>query len=326
MDQAAVAPKSPAYLDGHFAQVAMAATIPQLRLMVRAARPISLTPDVAQLDAESSAAAAPGEWLWCQFDDDGRYHVRGEFDADHGRVIDAALSVCRDSLFHAGQRTVSWSDALVEMAEVSIDRLPAPRRDKFRVNWFVDPTDPVPARWSDGLAIPNWLRDRTRRRVLRRDGKCRVPGCTQTRWLPVHDVVHQAAGGGHDTANLVALCPHDHRLHHRGQLGIIGNADDPDGLVFTDADGRVIDPRYTRRNQPGRHRRRPVRITIHSANAFSTGRCSLPIHLGQRPSTRNRPCAQREDRVVTAGHVRQQRDHVHVAREVLERRDPRRAC
>ena len=36
--------------------------------------------------------------------------------------------------------------------------------------------------------------------------------------------------------------PHDHRLHHRGQLGIIGNADDPDGLVFTDADGRVIDP------------------------------------------------------------------------------------
>ena len=45
-------------------------------------------------------------------------------------------------------------------------------------------------------------------------------------------------------------CPRDHRLHHRGQLGIIGNADGPDGLVFTDADGRVIDLRHTRRNQP----------------------------------------------------------------------------
>ena len=272
IDQAAVATKSPAYLDGHFAQVATAATIPQLRLMVRAARPISLTAVHTQPTAEPSIATVPGEWLRCEFDDDGRYHVRGEFDPDHGRVIDAALSECRDALFHAGQRDVSWSDALVELAERSIDHQTAPRRDKFRVNWFVDPTDPVPARWTDGIAIPDWLRehllcdgtvsptftasgrpvsvgrsvrdlpDRTRRLVLRRDGKCRVPSCTQTRWLQVHHVVHQAAGGGHDTANLVALCPHDHRLHHRGQLGIAGNADDPDGLVFTDADGRVIDP------------------------------------------------------------------------------------
>ena len=131
LDQAA-ATKSPAYLDGHFEQVATAATIPQLRLMVRAARPISLTPVVAQPDAESSAPAAPGEWPWCQFDDDGRYHVRGEFDADHGRAIDAALTECRDALFHAGQRDVSWSDALVELAERSIDHQTAPRRDKFR--------------------------------------------------------------------------------------------------------------------------------------------------------------------------------------------------
>jgi hypothetical protein len=38
----------------------------------------------------------------------------------------------------------------------------------------------------------------------------------------------------------VALCSRHHRLHHRGQLGISGDADDPDGLVFTDRYGRRL--------------------------------------------------------------------------------------
>ena len=43
-------------------------------------------------------------------------------------------------------------------------------------------------------------------------------------------------------ANLAALCPFCHRQHHRGLLGIVGDANRPDGLTFTDANGRVIDP------------------------------------------------------------------------------------
>jgi len=38
----------------------------------------------------------------------------------------------------------------------------------------------------------------------------------------------------------VALCSAHHRLHHRGLLGISGNADDPDGLEFTDHAGRRL--------------------------------------------------------------------------------------
>jgi hypothetical protein len=136
----------------------------------------------------------------------------------------------------------------------------------------MDPTNPVPASWIDGIAVPDWLREhlscdgivsptftadarpvsvgrtqrtvpeRTRRLVLHRDKKCRVPGCTQTRWLQVHHIDHRADGGPDDTTNLVALCPADHRLHHRGRLGIAGDADDPDGLTFTDSWGDVIDP------------------------------------------------------------------------------------
>ena len=40
----------------------------------------------------------------------------------------------------------------------------------------------------------------------------------------------------------MTLCPAHHRMHHRGELGISGNADDPDGLVFTDAHGRLLRP------------------------------------------------------------------------------------
>ena len=40
--------------------------------------------------------------------------------------------------------------------------------------------------------------------------------------------------------NLIALCPHHHRLHHRGKLGITGNADEIDGVTFTNKHGHPI--------------------------------------------------------------------------------------
>jgi hypothetical protein len=193
-------------------------------------------------------------------------------DPDHGRIVDAALSEARDALFQAGRTKESWADALVEVAQRSMDATPAERRERFRAYWFVDPTDPIPARWVDGLPVPAWLHelltcdgtvapvytenslpvsvgrsvqdvpDRTRRLVMCRDRKCRVPWCGQRRWLQVHHLHHRAAGGGHDTNKLVGLCPGCHRAHHRGQLGITGNADQPDGLSFTDGHGNVIDP------------------------------------------------------------------------------------
>ena len=40
------------------------------------------------------------------------------------------------------------------MAQRSLDGAPAERRERFRANWFIDPAEPVPARWTDGLAVP----------------------------------------------------------------------------------------------------------------------------------------------------------------------------
>ena len=59
--------------------------------------------------------------------DAGRGPVAGELDADHGRIVDAALSEARDALFHHGQVNVSWADALVEVAQRSSDQARALR-------------------------------------------------------------------------------------------------------------------------------------------------------------------------------------------------------
>ena len=85
-------------------------------------------------------------------------------------------------------------------------------------------------------AVPS----RTRIVVEERDRGCRVPGCARSRWLHVHHIRPWSEGGPTDTDNLVCLCAFHHRLHHRGGLGIEGDADDPDGLVFTDARGRPL--------------------------------------------------------------------------------------
>ncbi|MDQ3469673.1 MAG: HNH endonuclease [Actinomycetota bacterium] len=104
--------------------------------------------------------------------------------------------------------------------------------------------------------------DRTRRIVIHRDGKCRVPWCSATRWLQVHHVIHDEHDGPTDTNNLIAICGPCHRLHHRGRLGISGDADQPDGLVYTDEQGRVIDP-ATRPIKPTSPPRAPARPYRH---------------------------------------------------------------
>lgn len=287
LDQAALAVKAPAYLDSDFAELAVAATLPQLRLMVRAANPgPGLTtptppaasdnspesPTSAPTDPAAQPVAGPPETFTTGTDEYGRFWLHGELDADHGRILDAALTEARDALFHDGQTNVTWADALIEIAHRSLDHTTTERRERFRANWFINPADPIPARWSDGHPVPSWLQhmltcdgtispvftngahpinvgrtqrtipDRTRRVVEHRDRKCRVPWCTQTRWLQVHHVIHHEHGGPTDTSNLIALCPADHRRHHRGLLGITGNADQPNGLTFTNRDGQPMDP------------------------------------------------------------------------------------
>jgi hypothetical protein len=202
----------------------------------------------------------------CSFvvDDRGRFRLHAEGDQGGGAIIEAALSEARDRLFHDGEHEVSWWEALVDVAGRSLDHVPdGARRDRFKTYLHVDVANVHAAAFTDGWALPGsvrrylscdgavqpvWERDRvpfgvgrttrvvperTKRIVRRRDRGCRVPGCTGRRWLDIHHIVHWEDGGVTETPNLVCLCPHHHRLHHQGRLGIRGDADDPDGLAFT---------------------------------------------------------------------------------------------
>ncbi|MEY2588606.1 MAG: hypothetical protein QOJ67_590 [Acidimicrobiaceae bacterium] len=213
--------------------------------------------------------------------DEDLWRLASSLGLDEGALVELALRSARNQLFaerhpddeNPRTSTVTWADALVRLAELALTNLGGPGRpgDRFQVIVHLDPTDQT-ARLHLGPMLPDSLRrylacdadlramyehngvlhamtsrlrtvdDRMRCFIEHRDGGCRAPGCTQKRWLHIHHIVHWEDGGPTASPNLCALCPHHHRLHHHGQLGITGDPSTPTGLTFTDEHGRVIAP------------------------------------------------------------------------------------
>jgi len=222
----------------------------------------------------------PQDELWFGFDTNGQFRMELRCDAATGEVIQAALRESRDRQFHNDQPDVTWIDAIRDIAERSLDNITEPsRRDRFRIDIHLDATTGALTNatgWRlpdairnhltcDGLITPTLMTDgipvsvgrtqrtvpeRTRRHVIHRDRGCRIPGCTHNHFLEVHHIIHWLHGGDTNTHNLIALCPHHHRLHHKGKLGITGNADTPNGITVTDATGTPITPSGASPEQP----------------------------------------------------------------------------
>jgi len=213
------------------------------------------------------------------FGPDGRWFLHADLDADLGLLFESALDEARDAEFgrrrHARAdgdpiSTVSDVDGLIEIGRRSLASVAGPaRRNRYRINLYLERDgrlatdggtelpepiarfltcdghiDPVVAEHGRPVSVGRSQRtipDRTRRAVLHRDGRCcQIPGCTATRGLDLHHIVHWSQLGPTDTWNLITLCSRHHRMHHKHRLGIAGNADDADSLVFTDARGRPI--------------------------------------------------------------------------------------
>ena len=63
------------------------------------------------------------------------------------------------------------------------------------------------------------------RRALRsRDPVCQFPGCTHTRYLHAHHIMHWAHGGPTELDNLIQLCSHHHQLVHEGGYRVVRDA------------------------------------------------------------------------------------------------------
>jgi hypothetical protein len=77
-----------------------------------------------------------------------------------------------------------------------------------------------------------------RRALQRRDGGCRFPGCTCSRFVDAHHIMHWADGGETSMENLVLLCRRHHRLVHEEGFGV--QAGQFGTINFTLPGGKVI--------------------------------------------------------------------------------------
>ncbi|MGK0275849.1 MAG: hypothetical protein ACI9N0_002236 [Ilumatobacter sp.] len=254
--------------------------------------------DSAKSSGSGSASerSSVEEFLSLWQDDDGSFRLTGRLDADTGMIVQAALDEARDRLFQRGDFGAGLVEALVEMAQSSLDSVADPaRRSRFRVNLFIN-TDHNARNMADaaGWNVPDAIRRyltcngtvtpvfvdnglpvsvgrtqyvvpaRTRTVIEHRDhGVCRVPGCDATLGLEVHHLIHWEHGGRTDTDNLLLVCGKHHRMHHRGRLDITGNADRPDGLEFRNQHGHLITPSGAAPTLPPGPPPKPVAVYAH---------------------------------------------------------------
>jgi len=267
---AAVVRLAPAARDAEVAEFAEQATVSQLR---RTLARCGWGPDKPEPTRAEKRTLSFGST------DDGTWRMSVSAPVDEGARIEAALTAMRKELIHDAEdaearHAVTWLDALLGLIDRAVENDDARvlgRRKRHLVHLHLQFDDQ--GEWTGHLHMGPLLSkallmyqtcdttvqpileqlglpvsvghtqytvpDRTRVVVEHRDRGCRIPGCSAHR-VEVHHIIHWLKNGPTDTWNLVCLCPRHHRLHHLGTLGIRGNADDPNGLIFTDEHGRVI--------------------------------------------------------------------------------------
>ena len=115
-----------------------------------------------------------------------------------------------------------------------------------------------------------------RRAIKRRDGGCRFPGCTCSKFVDAHHIQHWADGGETSMANLVLLCRRHHRLVHEGGFGAQARVDGE--IHFTYPDGRILPP-YP--NRPFRGNADTIRIDNHNNGLDITPESLPPLWTGE---------------------------------------------
>ena len=151
-----IATRAPRWADAELCEFAKLATVTQLRRVLRS---YDFPPDPTDDgDQPGGGRRDPVELLSLWHGDDGRWELRGELDADHGAILNTALREAQDALFQRDGVVASKVEALVEIANRSLDTIgDTARRDRYRVHVHVD----VDNTMLDGLGyrLPEWLRD-----------------------------------------------------------------------------------------------------------------------------------------------------------------------
>jgi hypothetical protein len=88
-------------------------------------------------------------------------------------------------------------------------------------------------------AIPHAIK----RALKARDGGCRFPGCTHTRFTEGHHIEHWAEGGETKLENLITLCHFHHHLVHEGGYSVEAAPTSAEigAFIFTRPNGTLLD-------------------------------------------------------------------------------------
>ncbi len=190
------------------------------------------------------------------YDDDGALVINARLPAEQGALVVKALEMAVERQFHDDDVSAETSeheslparraDAIAEVAETYLNTEPsqASTADRYQVvvhvtaeTSHIEDGPHVSAETSRRIACDSSIVRLTKdkkgellsigrksrgippaiQRALRhRDGGCRFPGCTNTRFVDGHHIKHWADGGETSLDNLVQLCRHHHRLVHEG--------------------------------------------------------------------------------------------------------------
>ena len=204
-------------------------------------------------------------------------NLRGSLPAEEGATVKAAIERIADSfpLFAEDgslpSKTTRQADALVALAQKTIAEDQDPDRATVVLNVDLDDlvegsgvgdegssgaySSTVMQRVAcdarvqaiirnalgDAVGIASVLRTvppPIRRVLMKRDGGCRFPGCTNRCFLDAHHIVEWTKGGRTELPNLALLCRAHHRMLHRRGWSMRG---DPNGrLVVVDEKGRPV--------------------------------------------------------------------------------------
>jgi hypothetical protein len=170
--------------------------------------------------AQENTRHAQRELSW-YFDDEGYWVLRGRFTPEQGALIQNALEQAMEEDFQE-QKNVAAETARRLACDAGV------------VYWLDG---------ADGSALDIGRKTRSippaiRRALQRRDGGCRFPGCTCSRFVDAHHIRHWADGGETSLENLALLCRRHHRLVHEGGFAIRTSAHG--AIEFTNPAGAVI--------------------------------------------------------------------------------------
>ncbi len=278
------------------------ATAAQLERIVGSFRGV-LARELAEVDRSHEQ-----RYLVHHTEDDGSLVLQARLPAEDGALVLAALQAARGSAEPTPAPRATNADALVRMAETTLGESAATSNGGERTHLVVhvdvatlshdDPDGachvehgpalhPETARRlacdarltrmveADGKPLSVGRRTRTippalRRALQSRDEGCRFPGCTHTRHVDAHHILHWARGGATKLDNLVTLCRRHHRLLHEGGFSLVAQAGGR--LRFHRPDGREIPVVPTRRRGDHDalvHRHRHRRVPIDAGTAVS---------------------------------------------------------